>query len=310
VSNTATRILVALVAIPAIVALAWLGGYAWMLFVAAVYVGSAVEFAALARAKGARVQMATAVVFGLAFMTVFANERLHRDLGMLTGGVLPMPLVWHAFIWIALVFVLTTLVVELFRNNGSALLNVAATFMLVLYLGLCLGAAVGVREIFTVAEFPVGPVFGTTTLSPAQFAQLDAWGGGMVVALLAAIWMCDSAAYFGGRAMGRHALFARVSPKKTWEGAVWGLVGAIATMLAARAIGLPFLSVTDAVVLGAAVGTIGQIGDLAESLLKRDAGIKDSSTLLPGHGGVFDRFDSFIFVSPVFFLYLDFFVFA
>lgn len=309
-SNTATRVIVAVIAIPGIVLLAWLGGYAWMVFVAAVFIGSAIEFSAIARAKDARPQTVTAILFGLLFMSIFANERIHATCAWMSGGTLPAPLPWHAFIWTALALVLVTLIIELYRNNGSALLNVSTTFMTALYLGLCLGSAVGVREIFTIAEFPVATVFGTATLDAAQHTRLDHWGGGTVIAMLAAIWMCDSAAYFGGRAMGRHKLFERVSPKKTWEGALWGAAGAVATMLAAQALVLDYLSPVHAVVLGLLVGTLGQLGDLAESLLKRDAGVKDSSTLLPGHGGVFDRFDSFIFVAPAFFLYLDFIVFA
>jgi phosphatidate cytidylyltransferase len=130
-----------------------------------------------------------------------------------------------------------------------------------------------------------------------------------VIALFASIWLCDSAAYFAGRALGRTKLFERVSPKKTWEGAAAGFVFAIGAFLLARVLVLPYLTVTSAVVCGAIVGVFGQVGDLAESLLKRDAGVKDSSALIPGHGGVLDRFDSLLFVSPLVFLYLDFIVF-
>lgn len=110
--------------------------------------------------------------------------------------------------------------------------------------------------------------------------------------------------------MGRHPLFPRVSPKKTWEGAIWGFLGAVGSMSAAKLLVLTYLTWEHALVMGVLIGTLGQIGDLVESLLKRDADIKDSSTLIPGHGGVFDRFDSFIYVSPALFLYLDFVVFA
>jgi phosphatidate cytidylyltransferase len=121
--------------------------------------------------------------------------------------------------------------------------------------------------------------------------------------------VCDSAAYFVGRAFGRHTLFERVSPKKTWEGAIAGFFFAVGAFLLARFLVLPYLSVSDALICGTIVGLFGQIGDLAESLLKRDAGVKDSSQLIPGHGGVLDRFDSIMFVAPLIFLYLDFVVF-
>jgi phosphatidate cytidylyltransferase len=264
----------------------------------------------MARRKGADPQTGSMVAAGLALLLVFLHERLSADIPALLGGGIPWPLQWQAFIWIVILFMAVVLLVELFRARPSPLLNIAATVMGAMYIGLFLGCAVGIREIFTVLEFHVGPVFGTADLSPVQMAQLDRWGAFTVIAILATIWMCDTAAYFGGRAMGRHKLFPRVSPNKTWEGAAWGFVAALAVMAGAKYAVLDYLALHQALIIGAIVGTAGQAGDLVESLLKRDAGVKDSSALLPGHGGVFDRFDSFIFVSPVVFLYLDFVVFA
>ncbi len=309
-SNTGTRVLFAVVAIPGVLLLAWLGGYAWALFIAVVMTAALVEFTAMARAKGAAPQTGLMIAAGIALLIVFLHERLSADIPALVGGGIPWPMQWQAFIWIVILFMFAALLYELFRGLPSPMLNIGMTVMGALYIGLFLGCAVGIREIFTVLEFHVGPIFGTAELSPVQHAQLDSWGGFTVIALLATIWMCDTAAYFGGRAMGRHKLFPRVSPNKTWEGAIWGFVAAMATMAGAKYAALDYLSLSEALTIGAIVGTLGQIGDLVESLLKRDAGVKDSSALLPGHGGVFDRFDSFIFVSPVVFLYLDFIVFA
>jgi len=310
VSDTRTRIIVAAVAIPFIVALAYAGGYWWFAFVVAVLVMTMQEYAQLAGAKGMTVHLPTMVSGGCFFLLVFLHERISYDALHLLGTGIAFPLQWQAFLWIAMLCVLVGSAIELFRNNGSALLNLAGTMLGIFYVGLSLGATIGVREIFSVAEFPVGPVFGTAMLSEAQLTQLHAWGGWTMVSILASIWMCDSAAYFGGRAMGRHKLFERVSPKKTREGAAWGLVSSILTMLAAKALALSYLPWGHAALVGVLIGTVGQLGDLIESLLKRDAHIKDSSSLLPGHGGIFDRFDSLIFVSPALFLYFDFVVFA
>jgi len=310
VSNTGTRVVVALVAIPGILLLAWLGGYAWALFIGAVMTVAMIEFSALARAKGAHPQVGMMIAAGLALLLVFLHERLSTDVPAMLGGGLHWPLQWQAFLWILLLFMPAVLLVELFRNKPGPLVNTAVTLLGAMYIGLFLGSAVGMREIFSVVEFHVGPVFGTADLSVEQMARLDGWGGFTVMAVLATIWMCDTAAYFGGRAMGRHKLFPRVSPNKTWEGAIWGFVASLLTMLIAQLWLLTYLSIPHALVIGAIVGVLGQLGDLVESLLKRDAGVKDSSTLLPGHGGVFDRFDSFLFVSPAVFLYLDFVVFA
>jgi phosphatidate cytidylyltransferase len=142
--------------------------------------------------------------------------------------------------------------------------------------------------------------------SPEAIHQVNRWGGATVISVFVSLWMCDSLAYFAGRFFGKHKLFERVSPKKTWEGASAGYVGAVAAFLIAQNYFLPFMSVGNAFVCGSIVGIFGQLGDLAESLLKRDAGVKDSSALIPGHGGVLDRFDSLIFVSPLIFFYLDF----
>lgn len=309
-SNTATRIVVAVIAIPAILLITYLGGYFWALFTAAVMVLAMKEYGALCTAKGARPQSTMMTLGGLAMIGVFLHERLAADLAPLFDGRIPTPFQWQAFIWVAMIWMTASLLIELFRGKGSPILNMGATVLGVMYLGVFLGAIVGVREIFTRIEFPVMRFFGTADLSSAQAATLDRWGAYTVIAVLASIWMCDTAAYFGGRAMGKHPLFRRVSPKKTWEGAAWGFAGAVSTMLAAQYLFLEYLAVEHALVMGACIGTIGQLGDLVESLFKRDADIKDSSTLLPGHGGVFDRFDSLIFVSPVLFLYLDFVVFA
>lgn len=309
-TNTATRVLFAVVAIPGVLLLAWIGGYAWALFIAAVLSASLMEFAAMARAKDITPQTGMMVAGGLALLLVFLHERISSDIPTLLGGGVHWPLQWQAFIWIVLLFMMAVLLIELYRARPSPMLNMGTTVLATLYIGLFLGCAVGIREIFTVREFHVGPVFGTADLTVSQLAQLDSWGAFTVIALLASIWMCDTAAYFGGRTMGRRKLFPRVSPNKTWEGAIWGFVAAVGTMLLARVLVLDYLSVPHALAIGVMVGVLGQLGDLVESLLKRDAGVKDSSALLPGHGGVYDRFDSFIFVSPAVFLYLDFVVFA
>jgi len=112
-------------------------------------------------------------------------------------------------------------------------------------------------------------------------------------------WIGDTGAYYVGRRYGRHKLAPQVSPKKTWEGAiasaaVSGLAGALALPRL-----IPGVSITEALLLALAANIAGQVGDLAESAIKRGAGVKDSGTLLPGHGGLLDRVDSSMFALPV-----------
>ena len=124
--------------------------------------------------------------------------------------------------------------------------------------------------------------------------------------MFASIWICDSAAYYGGTALGKHKLFLRVSPYKSWEGALFGFVFSVLTMVTAKFIVLDFLDWNTIIALGVIIGIIGQLGDLVESLFKRDAQVKDSSNIIPGHGGVFDRFDSLLLTAPVIYLYLTY----
>lgn len=180
---------------------------------------------------------------------------------------------------------LSLLTVELFRNKGSAIFNLGSTFLGIFYIGIFSAALISLRELYA-----------------------DKLGAYLIISIFASIWIGDSAAYYGGITFGRHKLFPRVSPKKSWEGAIFGFIFSVGTMILARVLMLDFLSWTNVLVIGVIIGIVGQIGDLVESLLKRDSEVKDSSSLIPGHGGFFDRFDSLLFSAPAIWLYLNYFV--
>lgn len=127
-------------------------------------------------------------------------------------------------------------------------------------------------------------------------------GGKFLVLLWISIWVCDTFAYFGGKMFGKHKLAPNTSPNKTVEGAIWGIIGALLIFVGVGKLYLSFLPDWQLITSALIVGVFGQFGDLVESRFKRDAGVKDTSTMLPGHGGFLDRFDSIIFVSPFFFL--------
>jgi phosphatidate cytidylyltransferase len=129
-------------------------------------------------------------------------------------------------------------------------------------------------------------------------------GAGWLALVVAACWAADTCAYAVGKSLGAHKLWPSVSPGKTVEGAIGGLVGAVLlTVGMGRWLGL---AIADGAVLGLLLGISGQLGDLAESKLKRWAGVKDSGAILPGHGGVLDRFDSLLLNAPLAYYYLRF----
>ena len=150
-----------------------------------------------------------------------------------------------------------------------------------------------------------GPVTLYATWAALAFMFLE-HGAGYVLSLLVLVWVADIAAYFAGRALGRHKLAPRVSPGKTIEGAVAGVLGAVAWVLVSANWDSTFgaslvarWSWPGAAGLAAVLAAVSILGDLFESLLKRRAGVKDSSGLLPGHGGVYDRIDAVVAVVPV-----------
>ncbi|MEO1368287.1 MAG: phosphatidate cytidylyltransferase [Acidobacteriota bacterium] len=140
------------------------------------------------------------------------------------------------------------------------------------------------------------PYFAIPPLAIYWLHQIDRW---LVLLVLAIVAIGDTAAYFGGRAFGRHLLAPRVSPKKTWEGSVAGFTGS----LMATVVWCHFTlgdTPPKLLALAAATAVMAQLGDLVESLLKRGAGVKDSAQVLPGHGGFYDRLDAMLLATPAF----------
>ncbi|MBI5210913.1 MAG: phosphatidate cytidylyltransferase [Elusimicrobia bacterium] len=185
-------------------------------------------------------------------------------------------------------------------------------------LPLLLAAAVALmvgREMFRPARSLEGLALGffgvvLLGLMPAHLAllrNLRPHGEALTFTLFAAVWVMDTAAFAVGKTLGRRKLAESLSPKKTWEGAIAGLAGALAVTAGARAAFFPdAVTVGQALGIGVIIGSCGQLSDLAESMIKRAVGAKDSGSLLPGHGGVMDRFDSFILGAPAVYYYVAF----
>ena len=309
--NLTSRVLVAFLAIPLILWLTMLGGYFFLLLIMSISTLMLYEFYLLAEAKGAVPLKTVGMIFGAVVNGVFVYERLQVDIYQYFvdhfGIHLSMFSQHQLLSFVLLKFILLVLLIELFRTKGSPLLNVATTILGVLIISLFLGTFIFLRELFPYG-FPMYKFFAVGLADDQQLKQINLWGGYTIIAVLASIWLCDTAAYFAGKTFGRHKLFERVSPKKTWEGAIAGFLFSVLTMMGAKALVLGYLEYRHAIALGMLIGIFGQLGDLIESRFKRDAGVKDSSSIIPGHGGVYDRFDSLVYIAPIVYLYIDYIV--
>jgi phosphatidate cytidylyltransferase len=166
------------------------------------------------------------------------------------------------------------------------------------------------RDIPTVANRFAATVAGivyagflTTYLAKLKLIDPHHVGDTVVIVLLVA-WVADTGGYFAGRFLGKAKLYEAVSPKKTWAGAYGGLAGSLLGVAVLKLAFADWLSWLDVVLIAIPGGILGQMGDLAESLIKRAVGVKDSGALLPGHGGILDRIDAVLFIAPYVYTYL------
>lgn len=260
-----TRVLSAAVLIPLVAGLVYAGG--WILTAALwiVAVRAAYELFHLLQSAGYRPSLAASALGMAAFLVAARFPDLH-----LTGLALTLA-------------VSGTLTWQLLRPpEGQPTQSWALTLGAALWLGWLIAHFVLLRD-----------------LSPAFGLGL---GTRWLVLMFLVTWINDSAAYFVGKAIGKHPCAPYLSPKKTWEGTVGGWIGGVAatTLLGAWLVDLPWL---HGLALGALVATVAPFGDLAKSMVKRQMGVKDFSALIPGHGGMFDRIDSLLFVAPVIYYY-------
>jgi phosphatidate cytidylyltransferase len=143
-----------------------------------------------------------------------------------------------------------------------------------------------------------GVLFIGWTLSHLILLRLLPAGPWYVLFLCAVVWIGDSAAMYVGKSLGQHKLAPAISPGKTWEGAIGGIIGSVGTAIVSAGFWLPQLRLWQGLVLGLCIALAAPLSDLGESLLKRYVGVKDSGGLIPGHGGMLDRIDSLLFAVP------------
>jgi phosphatidate cytidylyltransferase len=174
--------------------------------------------------------------------------------------------------------------------------------LVVLVAGACVDALFFEEEIAVVPRriglAVMGAVYGGLMLSAlVRLRQLDK-GAVWIFLALAVTWANDTGGYFAGRAFGKHKLYPRISPKKTVEGAIGGLLFSVLWGVGVFKFGLPELPLWGGAVIGLGASVLGPLGDLSESALKRAYGAKDSGKILPGHGGMLDRLDALLFTAP------------
>lgn len=275
-SNMTQRVLFALVAIPVVLLVVWFGGVPLVLLVCLAAALGTRELLEFARHQGVRSFVPLAVVAAAAFPALAWAATTAPD----PGATLLRWWPYGAMLWFVLV-----LVVTLWRRTPQQKPFAAAAMTLVapLYAGALPAFLIPIRH----------GAYGSRSLA----------GLALVLFPLATVWICDSVAMTVGKRLGGPKLAPTVSPGKTWSGTVGGLLAALVvaplyTQLVFRPLGVD-VSPWAALVIGAVLGVVGQVGDLVESLFKREAGLKDSSRLIPGHGGVLDRLDSLYFAIPL-----------
>jgi len=279
-----SRLLVGFLGIPALLLIIWLGGRAYALLITGVVILGLWEYLRLLRRGGLVPRPIPSYLAAFALLAACAGRvgLFGQSLSLETLGLLFFTIVF------LLVIVLQT--VEVLFPSSTAWTNLSVNVLGVLWIAGFGASFILVRS----ADF--SPFGGTVD---AAFR--------LTVSLYVSVWICDSLAYFLGKRFGKKKILPLVSPKKTVAGTISGLIGALLTMFLLGAAGfLPgdIFSPAHLFVLGLVVGGAGQMGDFVESRLKRDFEVKDTGALLPGHGGVLDRFDSLLFVMPLTYLYL------
>lgn len=244
--------------------------FTFMAVFLAILLGGLWEFYRIFEQSGKSPQKTEGMLLG-SFL-FFANY------GIVTGSNLRA-----LFLILLVASILYIFIAELYRKKENPFENLAITFFGVFYIAVPLSLLwyIGFRE------------------------NIYHYNNNLILSIFFLIWTYDSMAYLTGMAFGKRKLFERISPKKSWEGAIGGLIFCLIISVVLYYV-FDNLTLWQWLIFGVLVAVFGTYGDLAESMLKRSAGIKDSGSILPGHGGILDRFDAIFLAIPAVYLYLHF----
>ncbi|HOW41519.1 MAG TPA: phosphatidate cytidylyltransferase [Bacteroidales bacterium] len=254
----------------------WLHPLTFVLAGLVILAGTQYEYLIMIRNTGVKPQLVPGMITGTASYLLAT---------LIAAGILPVK-----FFLVLIPVMLFIMIVELYRRQEKPFDSLAHTFFSVLYTGIPL------------SMFPFA-AFSRSGLDSILPHRLEMFSPGIIIGFFLLIWANDTGAYLAGVSFGKHKLFERISPKKTWEGFFGGvlLVVIVAWLLSSW---LGVVGRTQWIIIALIVSVAGTYGDLIESMLKRSLGVKDSGNIMPGHGGFLDRFDSAIISFPLVYLFI------
>lgn len=247
-----------------------LGKYTFFVFFALLLSYTLYEFYRLCKSAGNHPQVVLGIIISVYLFVAFFFYDLKFIGEIIFLGFIPL--------------LMTIAITELFKNNENPVQNIAFTLLGIAYIAFP----------FSVLNFIISPYVQNPEIYVPE----------ALIGLFIILWANDSGAFITGRLLGRTKMIERISPNKTWEGAIGGAVFAIIISLVLyRFIG--FLSPVHTIMVTLLTVVAGTLGDLTESMIKRSFKVKDSGRLMPGHGGLLDRFDSMLFAAPIYYIYIS-----